>query len=263
MGDTMDNLHYGSMTWNLDDAKNYIDEFMNLYEHRPIQNNKGGMLSSHLFWAWYVMKKRQPKFIIESGVFKGQGTWAFRQACPQASIFSIDPRLDKRVYIDDEVKYFDVDFNEIDWAKLVNPLQTVIFFDDHQNAYTRLQQMNWMGFKEAMFEDNYPVGTGDVYSLNKVMSIELYDELRNTSDLSADDNIKKSMAHKKYCKDNLEEYTVFPPLYLAEKTRWGNEWNSAGFEVDVPLLDEKVLKRYPVILEEAHNYTWIAYARLK
>ena len=75
-----------------------------------------------------------PKFIIESGIYKGQGTWLFRQACPEANIFSIDPVLENRVYIDNEVTYFTEDFSTILWNKYVNPDETLCFFDDHQNA---------------------------------------------------------------------------------------------------------------------------------
>ena len=58
-------LNYGTQIWEFEDVDKLIEEFLDLYEKRPIQNNKGGMLSAHLFWVWYVIKKLKPKNIIE------------------------------------------------------------------------------------------------------------------------------------------------------------------------------------------------------
>lgn len=116
-----------------------------------------------------MLKKISPKNIIESGVFRGQGTWMMLQACPDANIYSIDPCLFQRVYINDKVNYYTQDFNLNDWEQ-IDKEDTLCFFDDHQDAYLRLQQMKWMGFKRAMFEDNYPISQGDCYSCKKILS---------------------------------------------------------------------------------------------
>lgn len=47
-------LNIGKQLWNYEDIRKDIDMFLDLYEQRPIKDNKGGMLSPHLFWAWYV-----------------------------------------------------------------------------------------------------------------------------------------------------------------------------------------------------------------
>jgi hypothetical protein len=120
----MEEIQYGKQRWNFSDVKSEIAEFLELYEKRPIKNNQGGMTSTHLFWTWYVCRKLNPESIIESGVFKGQGTWLFRQACPNAKIFSIDPCLEVRTYIDTEVRYFTEDFNLIEWNQYLNPQNT-------------------------------------------------------------------------------------------------------------------------------------------
>ena len=137
-------LNYGKQLWDFKDVNSTIDEFMELYENRPVVNNAGGMASTHLFWTWYVAKKIHPENIIESGVFKGQGTWIFRQACPNANIFSIDPFLKQRKYIDKDTMYFTEDFSMIEWEKYLKNdsfENTLVFFDDHQNAYMRMQQL--------------------------------------------------------------------------------------------------------------------------
>ena len=68
-----------------------IDEFHQLYQTRPIKDNNGGMKSGHMFPSWFVIKTLQPKYIIESGVWKGLGTWFFEKASPNSKIISIDP----------------------------------------------------------------------------------------------------------------------------------------------------------------------------
>lgn len=248
----MDNLYYGKQLWDYEDVNFLIDEFMELYEKRPIKNNGGGgMSSAHLFWAWYVIKKLKPDNIIESGVWKGQGTWFFRKAYPQINIFSIDPVLKNRVYLDDEAVYFTEDFSMIDWEKYLDVKHTLCFFDDHQNAYMRLQQMKWMGFTDAMFEDNYPVRQGDCYSLKKVFA------------QSGFGDIAPNESHAEYTRRNIETYTTLPPLCRLEMTRWGEKWDKINYPTADGILPKEKLKQFPVIMEEAGGYTWICFVRLK
>lgn len=252
----MDELYYGIQPWDFEDVKTDIKDFLKLYENRPIKNNLGGMTSTHLFWTWYVTKKLNPKYIIESGVYKGQGTWMFRQVCPKAQIFSIDPVLESRVYIDDTVTYFTEDFSTILWNKYLKPEETLCFFDDHQNAYTRLMQMKWMGFICAMFEDNYPAGQGDCYSMKKVFSQKGF--IHNETVV-----VPENEAHSSYVKNNIETYTTFPPLYKNANTRWGDEWNDEKYLTELPIFQEFDKEKYPILAQEADGYTWICYVKLK
>ena len=61
-----------------------------------------------------MLKKKNPKNVIESGIWKGQGTWLIENTLPNATIFSIDIDLSIREYISEKVRYFEKDFNEID-----------------------------------------------------------------------------------------------------------------------------------------------------
>jgi len=60
--------------WTREEILTELNEFKNLYENRPIIENEGGMKSPHMFPAWFVVKKLQPKWLIESGVWYGLGT---------------------------------------------------------------------------------------------------------------------------------------------------------------------------------------------
>ena len=141
------------LIWNKDDMKLYLEEFYELYTKRPIKDNDGGMKSPHMFPAWYIIKKIQPKFIIESGVWKGLGTWFFEQASPNSKIISIDPYPHFRVYTSDKVTYLTNDFSTIDFSKILNIKETLVFFDDHQNALDRIKQCINFGFDKVIFED--------------------------------------------------------------------------------------------------------------
>lgn len=252
----MEELNIGIQLWDYMDVGSLMDEFLLLYSQRPIKNNKGGMLSTHLFWTWYVLKKLNPKYIIESGVFKGQGTWIMSEACPEAKIFSIDPMLSKREYINEKVTYFSEDFSLIDWTtKGINFADTLCFFDDHQNAYIRLQQMKWMGFKMAMFEDNYPVSQGDCYSCKKILSgCGLV--VKGTVQIPA------NTVDVCYFRKNIKTYTTLPPLFKNDKTRWGDLWNDM-YPTPAPVFRDKDIEKYKIIKDEAYSYTWICYIELK
>lgn len=53
----MNELSIGTQLWNYNDVRLVMDEFLALYEERPVRDNRGGMSSTHLFWTWYVLKK--------------------------------------------------------------------------------------------------------------------------------------------------------------------------------------------------------------
>lgn len=248
-------LNWGEQLWDFKDVISLLDEFLELYEKRPVINNIGGMLSTHLFWTWYILKKLSPESIIESGVFKGQGTWIITNACPNAKVFSIDPDLSRRVYINDKVEYFVEDFSYIDWNSLLKPENTLCFFDDHQDAYLRLQQMKWMGFKKAIFEDNYPESQGDCYSCKKILT-------GSGLKINGKEKISSNITHAKYFIENIKTYTTLPPLFRNKFTRWGDEWNDENYPTPPSILSDENIEQYGIVKEEAGGYTWICYLEL-
>ncbi len=154
----------GTPPWSEETICGKIDEFLSLYERRPFQDNTDGMGAPHLFATWFIVQCLQPETIIESGVWKGMGTWFLEQASPGSRLICIDPNLAKRIYISPKATYHSIDFSEIDWRG-IDPSKALVFFDDHQNAYSRLTLCRWFGFSRVMFEDNYPSGEGDFYTL--------------------------------------------------------------------------------------------------
>ena len=280
-------MKIGNPTWSRDEILNNIDEFLTNYVDRPIKDNQGGMQAPHMFAIWFMAKKLDPELIIESGIWKGQSTWILEQACPQAKLVSIDLNLKYREYISEKAIYCDRDFSEQDWSNISD--RTLIFFDDHQNAYKRLQQCKWFGFKHIIFDDNYPSSTGDCYSLKKVLAnsgfrptnskkasvfnkvpAKIFNKLAKLSGIRPDfltpqyestsiqpNDFDSRMLHK-----NLDIYYEFPPVIKTEQTRWGDEWNET-YPTPKPLLERPIKPSQNVFLDEAMSYTWICYAKLK
>ena len=251
-----DNFVWGEgQKWDFSDVKLLVEEFYELYLTRPIKSNTHGMKSVHLFWTWYALRKLDPGTVIESGVYKGLGTWMIEKACPKAKIYSIEPNNLNIEYYAYNAEYYTKDFSLIYWDEITDIGNTVCFFDDHQDAYERLLQMKFMGFKKAIFEDNYPAKQGDCYSLNKIF--------HNSGFVTDEVIIPPNDVHAKYVRDNVASYMVFPPLFKKEKTRWHDGWNDVDYPTPSPIFDRADTPILRLFEEEADSYTWICYAELK
>ncbi|OAY72945.1 hypothetical protein ACMD2_23360 [Ananas comosus] len=173
-----------TVEWTTNDLLKGLEEFLPVYETRPIKNNMYGMGFDHSFGLWFMVRWLKPDLMIESGAFKGHSTWVLRQAVPEARIISLSPRHPEKylkkgpAYVDKNCTYFAgkdfVDFGSVDWAKVMEKhgisdlSRVIVFFDDHQNELKRLKQALKAGFQNLIFEDNYDTGTGDHYSLRQI-----------------------------------------------------------------------------------------------
>ncbi len=210
------------------EIRKHIPEFLEVYKNRPIENNRGGMMLPHLYATWFMLRDLNPDIIIESGTFKGLGTWIMEQACRKAKIISIDIK-DQREYISEKVRYLTEDITKYGpWSNGL-PIKTVIHFDDHMNAIERIKWCKKMGFKHLIFEDNYPAGEGDCVSLKQ---------------------------NPEFVAKNTKQYYEFPPIFRPDPTRW-------GYSIPMP---EPVCSNVTVVnksfFEEAKWYTWICYVEL-
>jgi hypothetical protein len=276
-------MHYveaiGKPPWSRDDLREKLKEFTELYEQRPIAKNEGGMRSPHLYLVWFALQKLKPKVIVESGVWLGQGTWFFEKACPYAKLYCIDLNLKRILYRSAKAEYFNRDFSTMDWKDLPKD-ETVVFFDDHQNAYERVKNAKWMGFKHLIFEDNYPASQGDCYSLKKAfmhagfrfrpppamtISAKLGCWLRDMLGVKtgAFTEVAPNAVDAEYLKDNLEIYYEFPPIFKNEFTRWDDPWDEEHYPTPEPLLQSVEEDYQQLFKDEAVHYTWICYAKLK
>jgi len=239
--------------WDRKDILNYIDEFNTLYSKRPIKNNNGGMTSSHLFPVWYIIKKLKPKYIIESGVWYGLGTWFFEQAHHYSKIISIDPDMSNLKYKSEKVIYQTEDFLESNWSDLPKN-DTLIFLDDHQDSLERIKHCYNLGFKKIIIEDNYPNPNCGCYSPKIILSNEkyyygkmIYEPIQENFD---------------YLNNIIDIYQEMPPIFKDEKTRWNTLWDEKYPTVS-PLLEIDQKDKYPLFFNESKGYTWLCYIELK
>lgn len=248
-------LSIGTPAVNFKNIETALEEFYQVYLRSPKIVNSGGMKSAHLFLMWYSLKSLAPKTIIESGIYKGLGTWWLEQACPTATIFCIDVDFSNIEYKSTTATYLDRDFSLHTWEG-IDKSSTLIFFDDHQNALMRLMQLKWMGFSHAIFEDNYPALQGDCYSCKKILSqAGVCDTTKNVPPPNATD--------KYYLLKNVATYQEFPPVFKAAQTRWHDAWQEPFYKTPSPLLIHPNTDAQQLLFEEADAYTWMCYIALK
>ena len=245
--------------WEREDILANLAEFKTLYKSKPISDNNGGMKSPHMFPAWYIVKKLKPKFLIESGVWKGLGTWFFENASPETKIISIDPEPRFRVYTSDSVEYMTEDFLTIDWTNILDPSETLVFFDDHQNCLPRLKRCNELGFKKIIVEDNYPANQGDCYTPKKILSQKDYviDAAGQVT------HFTHNPQHFEVLSNMIDVYQEMPPIFKAISTRWGDAWTDENYPTPEPLLSDGHVLQYKEFSLERLDYTWICYIELK
>lgn len=247
----------GQVPWSRDDIKLQLGNFLHAYNQRPIINNQGGMNSAHLLPTWFLCKHLQPKYIIESGVWYGLGTWMFEQACPCAKIISLDPVPQHRRYTSKFVEYTTEDFSRKDWDFIPqeDKDRTLCFFDDHQGA-GRLRQAQNFGFKHIMYEDNYSDGRGHHGHF------EFPNE--DISPKSALSGVNVELGD--WIRRNVETYYEFPPIYSGVDSERGAQWANLDRQqyLDItpsPLLSEYE-EEYKTFHDEAVGYGWLCYIQL-
>jgi hypothetical protein len=253
----------GTAPFSREEMKQRIPEFLRLFAERPIRDNHGGMRAPHLFATWFMVRTLEPTHIVESGAFKGLGTWLLERAAPSARLYSIDPDPGSRVYRSPRAEYFTRDFSELDWDL---PRQsTLLFFDDHQDALARIVLAEQRGFVHVAFEDNYPAGRGDCYSLKQAfMGVPapaprgFVERARRV--IRASSPPERDPAS--YLERALDTYFEFPPVRRATTTRWGDAWTDEKYPTPLPLFDDPGDASDPFVAE-AQDYTWICYARLR
>lgn len=228
----------GKTHWTLDQIRKALPRFAHLYSRRPIKINTFGMNTNHAFAMWYVAQALQPKHVIESGVWCGQGTWLLRQALgPKAWIYVLDPRhhlhngyMAFRDWKTGRTRYFTgenfKDLRDMDWDNLIPPeerSQTLVVLDDHQASIKRVRDLLAHNFIHLFYDDNANMNLGeelggDTYSFNMVCSplplgvssVQYKDELGS---IERQISLGEHDANLKYLMDHVEVYFEFPPIF--------------------------------------------------
>ena len=273
---------------------NYLDEFNKLYKNRPIKSNKGGMMFPQMFGLFYILKILKPKFVVESGIWKGQSTWLIEKVLHNAKVISIDVKLDKREYISKSknVTYTNKDFKSLNF-KNFSKKNSLVFFDDHQNHFDRIVQCHFFGFKNILFDDNYPPNEGDCYSLKKIFSntdmcrklnfkwkliiiknifTYLFKKFffnRKTLEVNLYDygftDIKANRNMETVLKNIIHEYFEFPPIFKKDDITSINTKLKKFYVQKQPLLNNNInnVEKYNLAYLERNQYCWLAYVKLR
>lgn len=257
----------GRSPWTRGEMMDRLEEFAGIYAKRPIQDNSGGMSSAHLFPFWFVLQYLKPRAVIESGVWRGQGTWLIEQACPTADIYCIDINWKNLQYSSARAKYLSEDISLHDWSHLPKD-ETVVFFDDHINEFERFQLSVERGFRHVLFEDNYPPGQGDCYSIKKVLAHTghrafpgVKAQISRMLGRMQDRTIHANTTDADYIRQHADVVEELPPIFKHELTRWGDPWDERYPTVE-PLLNSIDKPYQQTYFDEAGGYTWLCYARL-
>lgn len=132
-----------------------VDDFLAVHARRPLADNKGGSGLNDSLWLFAVARLLAPALIVESGTWRGQSAWLFRQAAPLAEIHSFD--VERPAEGCQETP--GIDFHLCDWtgAPLRAPAgaTALVFFDDHVSHARRLHEAAQRGFRLALFDDNF------------------------------------------------------------------------------------------------------------
>jgi len=169
----------GAPPWQPSSLAENLDDFVSsIYLKRPGNGNAGGGSLFQYYALYSMIKALRPKHIIESGAFKGVGTWFLRQAAgPNVQLVVVSPE-NPSIYRDPAGRYFTgkdfQDFAKIDWCSVLDPAETLLFIDDHQSGVRRMQEAHARGFRHMAFDDNYIPGLGDNLAGKKVCSSEAH-----------------------------------------------------------------------------------------
>ena len=100
------------------EIQSYLSEFIEIFEKRPIKDNKGGMGFNHSFGLFVILKSLGIKNIYESGIWKGNSTWIIENSLTDFKLTAIDIDLSLREYISSSknVFYFEGDIEELSFV---------------------------------------------------------------------------------------------------------------------------------------------------
>lgn len=273
----------------------YLDEFTDIYINKPIQNNVGGMGFNHSFIFYTLLKNLKPNLVIESGVWKGLSTYIVESALPEAEIVCLDLSFNNLEYKSKKATYKEIDFNCIDWSKY-NVENSLCFFDDHQNSLERLKEMKWWGFKNCIFEDNYPPNEGDFYSMKQALSSSGHPQIQMSDDFKPKKikyrfkRIIEEKALNKYyyrqnmivkpnkidsegIKKNIIVYQEYPPVMSNASNIWNKEW-AGDYEKKNDLINSENIDKFPIFkkyisslnaesFKKNFEYGFITYVEIK
>jgi hypothetical protein len=243
---------FGTVPWTRDQQAAALEEFLPVFDRRPIRDNQGGMRSVGLFNVWFLLKRLAPAAVVESGIWKGQSTWLIEQTIPGAPLLSIDPALHLREYVSGAAAYTSTDFLAVDLDACDRRFRGgLVFFDDHQDVIPRLRKCREWGIRDVILDDNYPESGGQRH-LSAAACL-------NEKDGSGRFRFPEE---RRFLLENLAAYAVCPPVFDYHETVTLERSRIAGPSL-MGAFDPQRHARLESYHRDMPEYRWTTYLRLK
>ncbi|MDB5104286.1 MAG: hypothetical protein JWP91_1975 [Fibrobacteres bacterium] len=240
---------FGPVAWKESDIIAGIEEFLDLYDRRPILGTDGSMGAVGLLGVWFMLRALKPHSILECGVNKGLTTWLMEKGSPGSALICMDRDLSRLEYRAEKAEYAEVGFLEADLVPEGDAPLAV--FDDHADAIACVRKCLGLGIRHILFDDNYPEYRG-----SRHLSVAA---CLNEKDPKGNDRFPEE---KRFLMENLETYYVFPPVFE----------HSLPITIEGSLIQEPSLlgrfearrhQEYLVLHQEMPAYRWLTYLKLK
>jgi hypothetical protein len=247
-----------------------LDDFIINCNFLEIIKNDGGMKLPDMFSFYFLLKKLQPKVVIESGVWNGLSTKLIRNTLgPNVTIICLDPReidIQNGGFVDSShnTKYFVgdnfIDFKDFDLQNYDRE-STLCFFDDHQNAVQRLIQCKNKNIKHLFFNDNYPVNCGSHFTLQHLLLNDPRDkfDLHNQYKYSINTFPQIDLSKKNEYIGYIDTYHIFPNIFPSKIDTWEGIFDCKSLFDNYYNDDEQ----YLIFKKYASNYCWNTYVTIK
>jgi hypothetical protein len=167
------------------DLTSALRPFYQQFLDSPFRGQGGGSRFNNLAWLYLIAKAMKPRFVIDSGTFRGASAWAFSLA--GVKVYSFDIDLSRLAYRTNSVVYTESDWTAFDWDGF-DFSNSLIYFDDHLDQVRRLIEASQRGIPLAIFDDDFPLTSFAPMALQGIalpkIEFVLDDDLRNAQDIS-------------------------------------------------------------------------------
>ncbi len=138
------------------DVESRVLAFYRAYLDSPFREKGGGSRFNNLLWIHLIVGDLRPSFIVDSGTYRGASAWAMGTAAPDTEVFSFDIDLSRLARRLPNVRYFEHDWTEFDFAGRDSG-RALCMFDDHLDQARRLLEARDRGMPYLIFDDDFPV----------------------------------------------------------------------------------------------------------
>jgi hypothetical protein len=140
------------------DIRTHVAAFYEAYLQAPFRDQHGGSRYNNALWLSLLARAIDPAIIVDSGTYTGASAWALSHGAPQSKIFSFDIDLSHLRRRRPNCIYRERDWSVENWD-YDDTKNGLCYFDDHVDQARRLIEAHARGFRYAIFDDDYQIGS--------------------------------------------------------------------------------------------------------